>query len=101
MEEARQHSALTPEQRLFAAFYHAGSLALVVSICLQIFGRIDALFPTILAVGASRIALALWQLAQPASSRTERTATGLISTMLVWASTMVLLMWARWYGAGA
>ena len=101
MEETRQHSALTAEQRLFAAIYHAGSLALLVSICLQIFRRIDALFPTILAVGGSRIALAMWQLFQRDSSMNDRTATGLVSTMVVWATTIVLLIWARWYGAGA
>jgi hypothetical protein len=100
VEEARQHSAVTAEQRLFAAIYHIGSLVLIVSICLQIFRRIDALYPAILAVGASRIGLALWQLAQPDCSKTERTSTGLAITMVVWISTMVLLIWARWYGAG-
>ena len=98
MEEARQHPALTFEQRLFAAIYHVGSLALIVSICLQIFRRIDALYPTILAVGSSRICLAAWQLAQPGCSKTERTPSGLVITMAVWASTMVLLIWARLYG---
>ena len=99
MEEARQHPALTFEQRLFAAVYHIGSLVLVISICLQIFRRIDALYPAILGVGASRIVLALWQLAQPDCSRTERSPSGLVITMVVWASTMVLLVWARWYGS--
>lgn len=100
MEEARQHSALTFEQRSFAAVYHLGSLVLVVSILLQIFRRIDALYPAILGVGATRICLAAWQLAQPNCSRTERTHSGLVITMVVWASTMVLLVWARMYGAG-
>ena len=100
MEEARQHSALTFEQRLFAAIYHLGSLVLVVSICLQIFRRIDALYPSILAVGVSRIGLAAWQLAEPDCSKTERTPSGLVMTMVVWASTMLLLIWARIYGSG-
>ena len=100
MEEARQHSALTPKQRLFATVYHTGSLLLVVSICLQIFRRIDALFPAILVVGSSRICLAAWQLAHPDASKTERTQTGLIGTIVVWASTIILLIWARRYGAG-
>ena len=99
MEEARQHPALTAEQRLFAWIYHAGSVALVVSCCLQIWRRIDALYPTILAVGCSRICLAAWQLAQPGCSKTERTRSGLAATIIVWASTMVLLAWARWYGS--
>ena len=51
MEEARQYSALTWEQRLFSSVYLGGSVILVASICLQIFLRIDALFPAILAVG--------------------------------------------------
>ena len=101
MEEARQHPAVSAEQRLFAAIYHTGSLVLIVSICLQIFRRIDALYPAILAVGASRISLAAWQLVQPACSKTERTPSGLVMTMVVWASTMVLLIWARLYGAGS
>ena len=101
MEEARQHPALTFEQRLFAVVYHLGSLVLVVSICLQIFRRIDALYPAILGVGASRIGLALWQLAEPDCSRTERTSSGLVITMVVWVSTMVLLVWARWYGSAS
>jgi hypothetical protein len=91
---------VTFEQRLFAAIYHLGSLILVVSICLQIFRRIDALYPAILAVGASRIGLAGWQLAEPDCSKTERTPSGLVMTMVVWASTMLLLIWARIYGSG-
>ena len=100
MEEARQHSAVTAEQRLFAAIYHAGSLVLVVSICLQIFRRVDALFPAILTVGFTRICLAAWQMAQSDCSKTERTRSGLTATIVVWVSTIVLLLWARWYGSG-
>lgn len=99
MEEARQHSALTIEQQLFAAIYHLGSIALVISICLQIFRRIDALYPAILGVGASRICLALWQMLEPDCSKTERTPPGLVMTAATWASAMVLLIWARHYGA--
>jgi len=99
VEEARQHPALTVEQRLFAAVYHLGSIVLVVSICLQIFRRIDALYPAILAVGVSRICLAVWQMADPNCSKTARTSSGLPITIVVWASTMVLLVWARHYGA--
>ena len=84
---------------MFATIYHLGSLALVVSICLQILRRIDALFPAILAVGSSRICLAAWQLRQPESSKAERTPSGLVMTMVVWATTMVLLVSARLYGA--
>jgi hypothetical protein len=91
---------VTVEQRLFAAIYHVGSLVLVVSICLQIFRRIDALYPAILAVGGSRICLAAWQMAQPDCSTTERTRAGLVVTMVVWACTMALLIWARRYGSG-
>ena len=87
-------------QRLFAWIYHLGSLVLVVAICLQIFRRIDALFPAILGVGASRIGLAAWQMAQPRSSRTQRTQPGLVITIIVWATTILILVWARWYGAG-
>ena len=100
MEEARQHPALTAEQRLFAAIYHAGSIVLVVAICLQIFRRIDALFPALLGVGATRICLAAWQLAQPDCSKTERTPSGLVVTIVVWVGTIILLIWARVYGAG-
>jgi len=99
VEEARQHPALTPEQRLFAAVYHIGSLALVVSCCLQIWRRIDALYPTIIAVGSSRIGLSIWQLLRPESSKTERTPQGLVSNMVVWASAIALLIWARAYGS--
>ena len=99
MEEARQHPALRPEQRLFAAIYHIGSLVLVVSICLQIFRRVDALFPAVIVVGFSRIGLALWQLAQPDCSGTERTPAGLIFNIATWTGAIVLLIWARWYGA--
>ena len=101
MEEARQHPALSFEQGLFATIYHLGSLVLVVSICLQIFWRIDALYPAILGVGASRICLGAWQLAQPDCSKTERTRSGLVTTIVVWASTMVLLVWAHHYGTGS
>ena len=100
MEEARQHPAVTARQRLFAWIYHAGSLVLIVSICLQIWRRIDALFPAILVVGFSRICLAAWQMAQPDCSKTDRTQSGLLATIIVWASTIVLLIWARWYGSG-
>jgi hypothetical protein len=100
VEEARQHPALTGEQRFFALIYHIGSIALVVSCCLQIWRRIDALYPAILAVGCSRICLAAWQLAEPRCSKTERTPSGLIATIVVWASTMVILIWARRYGTG-
>ena len=88
------------QQRLFAWIYHLGSLVLIVAICLQIFRRIDALFPAILGVGASRIGLATWQMAQPASSRSERTQPGLVITIIVWVTTILILVWARWYGAG-
>ena len=91
---------MTPEQRLFAVIYHTGSVALIVAICVQIFRRIDALFPSILVVGASRIALAAWQIAEPDCSKTERTRSGLVITIVVWASTILLLIWARLYGAG-
>ena len=100
MEEARQHSTLAAPQRLFAAIYHVGSLALVVSCCLQIWYRLDALYPTILAVGSSRIGLATWQMARPDCSTTDRTHSGLVATIVVWVSTMVLLIWARRYGSG-
>ena len=99
MEEARQYSALTWEQRLFSSVYLGGSGILVVSICLQIFLRIDALFPAILAVGSSRICLAAWQLARPESSATERTPSGLGLSMVVWATTIILLIWVRQYGS--
>ena len=98
MEEARQHSALTPEQWLFAAIYHLGSIVLLVSICLQIFWRIDALYPAILGVGLSRIALGAWQMVQPDCSKTDRTPSGLVTTIVVWASTLILLIWAHHYG---
>jgi hypothetical protein len=98
VEEARQHPALTGEQRLFAAIYHIGSLALVVSCCLQIWRRIDALYPAIIIVGLSRIGLSVWQLMRPESSRTERTPQGLVTNMVVWASAIALLIWARAYG---
>ena len=91
---------MTPEQRLFAVVYHTGSVALIVAICLQIFRRIDALFPTILVVGASRIGLAAWQMARPDCSKTERTQSGLVGTIVVWLSAIALLIWARVYGAG-
>ena len=78
--------------------YHAGSAALIVSCFLQIWRRIDALYPTILAVGCSRVCLAAWQLAQPGCSKTERTSSGLVATIVVWAGTMVILIWARRYG---
>ena len=93
MEEARQHSALTAEQRLFEAIYLIGSLVLVAAICLQIFRRIDALYPAILGVGASRILLALWQLVEPRCSRTERTPPGLVFLIAAWASTIAVLIW--------
>ena len=99
MEEARQHPALTPEQRLFAAVYHIGSLALVVSCCLQIWRRIDALYPTIIAVGSGRVGLSIWQLLRPESCKTERTPQGLVSNMVVWASAIAFLIWARAYGS--
>lgn len=85
---------------MFAAIYHTGSVVLVVAICLQIFRRIDALFPALLGVGATRVGLAAWQLVQPDCSRTERTPSGLIVTIVVWISTIILLIWARVYGAG-
>jgi hypothetical protein len=91
---------VTAEQRFFASIYHLGSLALVAAICLQIFRRIDALFPALLAVGSSRICLAAWQLAQPDCSKTERTRSGLTVTIFVWVCTIILLIWARVYGAG-
>ena len=100
MEEARQHPAVTIEHRLFAAIYHLGSLVLVVSICLQIFRRIDALFPAILTVGFTRVCLAAWQMVHPDCSKTERTRSGLTATIVVWVSTIILLIWARWYGSG-
>jgi hypothetical protein len=91
---------VTAEQRLFAAVYHAGSLALVVSICLQIFRRIDALYPTILVVAFSRMCLAAWQLANPDCSKAERSKSGLVGTIGIWAGTVAILIWARKYGAG-
>jgi len=93
VEEARQHSALTPEQRLFESIYLIGSLVLVAAICLQIFRRVDALYPAILGVGASRILLALWQLAEPGCSKTERTRPGLVFLIAAWASTIAVLIW--------
>ena len=101
MEEARQYPAVTSEQQLFAAIYHLGSLALVTSISLQIFRRIDALFPTILIVGCTRIGLAAWQMARPNCSKTERTPSGLVINIVTWVSAIILLLWARWYGAGS
>ena len=95
MEEARQHSALTTEQRLFETIYLSGSLVLVAAICLQIFRRIDALYLAILGVGASRILLAAWQLAEPACSKTERTRTGLAFLIAAWASTIAVLIWTH------
>jgi len=91
---------VTSQQRLFAWIYHAGSLILIVSCCLQILRRIDALFPAILVVGFTRICLSAWQAARPDCSKTERTQSGLVFNIVTWASAMVLLIWARRYGAG-
>ena len=91
---------MSNEQRLFAWIYHLGSIILVVSICLQIFWRMDALFPAILGVGATRIALAAWQLAWPPDAQTDRTRTGLVINIVVWGSVILLLIWARLYGSG-
>jgi hypothetical protein len=99
VEEARQHPALTPEQRLFAFLYHLGSLVLIASICLQIFRRVDALFPAILTVGCTRICLAIWQLARPDCSKTLRTPAGLVFNIVTWVTAIILLIWARIYGA--
>lgn len=82
-------------RRMVSSVYHFGSFALVISICLQIVARIDALFPTILAVGASRICLAVWQLARPTCAVTERSVAGLLFSAVVWGSTMILLLWSR------
>ena len=98
MEEARQHSALSGAQRLFAWIYNAGSLLLVIAIILQMFWRLDALYPTILVVGTTRIVLGLWQLAEPGSSTTQRTQAGLVFSIVVWAGSMILLVWVRLHG---
>jgi hypothetical protein len=92
---------VTPQQRLFAWIYHIGSIVLVVSICLQIFRRVDALYPAILLVGSTRIGLAAWQLAWPPDAQTDRTRSGLVISMMVWGSVILLLVWARLYGAGS
>jgi hypothetical protein len=39
-------------------------------------------------------------MAQPDCSKTDRTQSGLAGTIVVWASTILLLIWARWYGSG-
>jgi uncharacterized membrane protein YphA (DoxX/SURF4 family) len=91
---------VTPQQRLFAWIYHLGSIVLVVSICLQIFRRVDALFPAILLVGVTRIGLAAWQLVWPPDAQTDRTRSGLVINIVVWGSVILLLIWARLYGAG-
>ena len=100
MEEARQHPALTPEQRLFSAIYLGGWIILSVALCLQMFWRIDALYPAILLVGSTRIILDAWQLSRPKSFNTLRTRSGLVFTMVAWACAVVLVIWARIYGAG-
>jgi hypothetical protein len=40
-------------------------------------------------------------LAQPDCSRTARTPSGLVFIMATWASAIILLIWARWYGTGS
>ena len=95
MEETRQYSALTAEQRRFATIHLLGSVILVASLIAQMFYRIDALFPAIMGVGISRIGLAAWQLARPACSSTERTESGLVFNIVAWGSTLLLLLWLR------
>jgi hypothetical protein len=93
VEEARQHSALRLEQRLFESIYLIGSLVLVASVIAQMFWRIDALYPAILGVGCTRICLAAWQLIDPDCSKVSRARPGLVFLIVAWASTITVLIW--------
>jgi hypothetical protein len=98
VEEARQHPALSVGQRLFAWVYNLGSALLAVALLLQMFWRVDALYPTILLVATTRICLGLWQLSEPDCSTTARTRGGLMFSIMVWAGSIVLLVWVRLHG---
>jgi hypothetical protein len=95
VEEARQHSALGAEQKLTSAIYLAGSLLLCAAILVQLFLRVDALYPSILTVGCNRIGLAAWQLCRAESFTTDRTPSGLVFNMVAWGSTLAVLIWMR------
>ena len=93
MEKAHQHPAATRGSGLFETVYTTGSAVLIAAIVAQAVFRLDALFPALLVVGASRIGLAAWQLVRPDCSRTPRTRGGLLFLIVAWASTIVVLIW--------
>ena len=95
MEEARQHSAVATEQRLFTFVYRAGLLALLASLVVQAAFRIDALFPAIIVVGATRILLATWQILQPQYFDRPASLPGQLFVIVTWIGVILLLLWMR------
>ena len=93
MEEARQYSALTSDQRVFETVYMTGSIILVTSIIAQMVWRIDALYPAILGVGGTRICLAGWQLFDPHCSKILRTKLSLSFLIVAWITAIAVLIW--------
>ena len=67
MEEARQHPALTSEQRLFAAVFFAGPLSLVLGILMTVAGFRWAIVIAVVFQAASRLTTAIWGIGRPAA----------------------------------
>ena len=84
MEEARQHSALTTEKRLFLATVGLGLLSPLVGFALQLGFGGHFLLAGLIGLGMSCVAINLWQWLRPELNRRRKHKAYAIFSTVVW-----------------
>ena len=84
---------MTAQQRIFAAAYFGGLLILLAGVVLQVLWRFDALLPSLILWGVTRIVLSLWQWSQPEVAVGSNAPRGrLLFTIAAWTLIVALLI---------
>ena len=84
---------MTAKQRVFATVYGGALLIFLAGVILQVLWRVDALLPTLILWGFSRIGLSLWQWIQPdVAIGSNRSPSRLLFTIAAWTLIVGLLI---------
>jgi hypothetical protein len=94
MEEARQHSALTHEQRAFAAVFFAGHVAFLSGIVAIIAGYGPGIKLGVIGLAFSKIALAVWAMSRPWAQTALASNFSRVFVAVAWAVIAALLIWS-------
>jgi hypothetical protein len=95
MEEARQHTSLTPEQWAFGSIILGGPIVLAAGLIFQLAGITDALDYGLGLFVGSRVIVHSWQLMRPDASPKPAPQSRVALILIVWVAVGVVLLFVR------